>query len=47
MIARAQASFRRVLELRPEHREAAAELGAAPSPSGGLLKRIFGRGKAS
>jgi tetratricopeptide (TPR) repeat protein len=53
MLARAQGSFRRVIELRPDHREAAAELGmkkSAPSspPSGGLLKRLFGgRGKAS
>lgn len=47
MTARAQASFRRVLELRPEHREAAAELGSPPAPPGGLLKRLFGRGKAS
>jgi hypothetical protein len=48
LAARAQAMFRRVLELRPEHREAAAELGpASETPSGGLLKRLFGRGKAS
>jgi len=54
MVARAQGSFRRVLELRPDHREAASELsGAKPaapasSPSGGLLKRLFGgRGRAS
>ena len=46
--ARAQAMFRRVVELRPEHREAAAELGSGESPSGGgLLKRLFGRGRAS
>jgi tetratricopeptide (TPR) repeat protein len=46
--ARAQAMFRRVVELRPEHREAAAELGFGESPSGsGLLRRLFGRGKAS
>jgi DnaJ-domain-containing protein 1 len=47
--ARAQAAFRRVVELRPEHREAAAELGLpdGPAPGGGLLKRLFGRGKAS
>jgi hypothetical protein len=47
--ARAQAAFRRVVELKPEHREAAAELGLGegPAPGGGLLKRIFGRGKAS
>ena len=56
MMARAQGSFRRVLEVQPEHRQAAAELEAtkppAPpsAPSGGLLKRLFGgggRGKAS
>jgi hypothetical protein len=52
MLARAHASFRRVLELRPDHREAAAELGVKPPaaagpPPGGLLKRLFGRGKAS
>ena len=52
MMARAQASFRRALELRPDHREAAAELGggaeaAGARPAGGLLKRLFGRGKAS
>jgi len=48
-VARAQAAFRRVVELRPDHREAAAELGidAGPSPGGGLLKRLFRRGKAS
>jgi hypothetical protein len=46
--ARAQAMFRRVLELRPEHRDAVAELGPDTGPpGGGLLKRLFGRGKAS
>ena len=46
--ARAQAMFRRVVELKPEHREAAAELGGGEGPGGGgLLKRLFGRGKAS
>jgi tetratricopeptide (TPR) repeat protein len=45
--ARAQAMFRRVVELRPEHRDAAAELGPGGPDSGGLLKRLFGRGKAS
>ena len=46
--ARAQAAFRRVVELKPEHREATAELGLDGSPpGGGLLKRIFRRGKAS
>jgi len=48
LAARAQAMFRRVVELRPDHREAAAELGPGDGPGGGgLLKRIFGRGKAS
>jgi len=46
--ARAQAMFRRVLELRPDHRDAGAELGSGAAPGGGsLLKRLFGRGKAS
>ncbi len=48
LAARAQAMFRRVVELRPDHREAAAELGPGEGPGGGsLLKRLFGRGKAS
>ena len=48
LAARAQAMFRRVVELRPDHREALAELGPGESPVGGsLLKRLFGRGKAS
>ena len=48
LAARAQAMFRRVIELRPDHREAAAELGQGKGPGGnGLLKRLFGRGKAS
>jgi tetratricopeptide (TPR) repeat protein len=48
-LARAQAAFRRVVELKPDHREAAAELGldAGPAPGGGLLKRLLRRGKAS
>jgi curved DNA-binding protein CbpA len=47
--ARAQAAFRRVVELKPDHREAAAELGldAGPASGGGLLKRLLRRGKAS
>ncbi len=45
--ARAQAMFRRALELRPDHREAAAELDREGPGPGGLLKRLFGRGKAS
>ena len=52
MMARAHASFRRALELRPDHRDAAAGLGvtaeaAGSRPTGGLLKRLFGRGRAS
>ena len=47
LAARAQAMFRRAIELRPEHREAAAELGGDTPPPAGLLKRLFGRGKAS
>jgi hypothetical protein len=48
-VARAQAAFRRVVELKPDHREATAELGVpeGSAPAGGLLKRLFGRGKAS
>ena len=48
--ARAQAMFRRALELRPGHKEAAAQLGVqadGAGASGGLLKRLFRRGKAS
>ena len=49
--ARAHAMFRRALELRPGHKEASAELGILPrarrAPAGGLLKRLFKRGKAS
>lgn len=47
LAARAQGMFRRAVELRPEHREAAAELGDEPPAPSGLLKRLFGRGKAS
>jgi tetratricopeptide (TPR) repeat protein len=51
MQARAHASFRRAVELRPTHREAAAELESGPTAEarheGGILKRLFGRGKAS
>jgi len=49
--ARAHGMFRRALELRPGHKEASAQLGiqaAEPdSGGGGLLKRLFKRGKAS
>jgi tetratricopeptide (TPR) repeat protein len=50
---RAQAMFKRTLELRPGHKEASAELGLAtdgstPKSGTGLLKRLFKRGgKAS
>jgi tetratricopeptide (TPR) repeat protein len=47
LAARAQGLFRRVIELKPDHRDAAAELAADGSTGGGLLKRLFGRGKAS
>jgi tetratricopeptide (TPR) repeat protein len=50
--SRAAGAFRRVLELNPEHKEAAAELLAmgdvtadAPAESGGLLRKLFGRRK--
>jgi tetratricopeptide (TPR) repeat protein len=45
--ARAQTMFRRVLELRPDHRESLAELAAGDARGGGLLKKLFGRGQAS
>ena len=48
-VARAQSMFRRALELRPGHKEASAELGVQTDAAegGGLLKRLFKRGKAS
>jgi hypothetical protein len=44
--SRAQAMFRKVLELKPDHEEARAELGGAPPPSasgakGGLIRKLF------
>jgi curved DNA-binding protein CbpA len=52
--ARAQAMFKRTIELRPGHKEASAELGIATdggdkggAEGGGLFKRLFKRGKAS
>jgi len=49
--ARAQAMFKRALELRPGHKEASAELGLQhDEPAGGaagLFKKLFGKGKAS
>jgi tetratricopeptide (TPR) repeat protein len=48
-VARAQGMFRRAAQLQPGHKEASAELGiqTAATGGGGLLKRLFGRGKAS
>jgi tetratricopeptide (TPR) repeat protein len=48
LAARAQAQFRRTLELRPDHREAAAELALTEArPGAGILKRIFRKGRSS
>jgi curved DNA-binding protein CbpA len=47
LTARAQAMFRRVLDLRPDHRDASAEVGGAGATAGGFLRRLFRRGKAS
>ena len=50
LVSRAQAMFRRTIEVKADHREAAAELQEhrSPSPSGGgLLKKLFRRGRAS
>jgi tetratricopeptide (TPR) repeat protein len=46
LAARAQAMFRRVLDLRPDHRDAATEVGGAAATGGGFLRRLFRRGKA-
>ncbi len=50
-VARAQGMFKRALELRPGHKEASAELGLKTDEGGdgggGLLKRLFRKGKAS
>jgi curved DNA-binding protein CbpA len=48
-VARAQALFKRAVQLRPDHRRAAAELGggATAPPTGGLLGRLFKRAKGS
>jgi TolA-binding protein len=50
--SRAAGAFRRVLDLNPDHKEAAAELlemgdvaSEAPPESGGLLRKLFGRRK--
>jgi tetratricopeptide (TPR) repeat protein len=48
LTARSQAAFRRVLELRPGHKKATAELEAQERASGGgLLRRLFGGGDKS
>jgi curved DNA-binding protein CbpA len=48
LTSRAQSMFRRAIEARPDHREAAAELGKQPpARSRGLLKKLFKRGPAS
>jgi hypothetical protein len=48
LTARSQAAFRKVLELRPGHKKAAAELEAQERASGGgLLRRLFGGGGKS
>ena len=46
LTARARASFRKTLELKPRHREAAAELetlGEEPESGDRVLKKLFGR----
>jgi curved DNA-binding protein CbpA len=45
--ARAQAAFRKVLELRPGNKKVAAELREVESEGGGLLRRLFGGGDKS
>jgi tetratricopeptide (TPR) repeat protein len=48
LAARAHAMFRRAVELRPDHREAASELAVAEGHTApGILKRFFGKGKGS
>lgn len=48
-VARAQASFKRAVQLRPDHRRAAAELGggAGSPPTGGFFGRLFKKAKGS
>lgn len=49
--SRALASFRRVLDVNPEHERAAAaiadlgDVGTEPTPEGGLLRKLFGKRK--
>ena len=48
LTARAQAEFRKVLELEPGHKKATAQLEAdEPGTSGGILRRLFGGGDKS
>jgi len=48
LTARAQAMFRKVLELRPGHKKAAAQLeGDESRGTGGILRRLFGGGDKS
>jgi len=48
LVSRANAMFRRAVEAKPDHRGAGAELGVThPASSGGLLKKLFKRGRAS
>jgi curved DNA-binding protein CbpA len=48
LTARSQAAFRKVLELRPGHKKAAAQLeGEEPAAGSGLLRRLFGGGDKS
>jgi len=48
LTARAQTQFRKVVELKPDHKRAAAEVGvAAPPAAGGLFSRLFKRGGGS
>jgi curved DNA-binding protein CbpA len=48
-VARAQALFKRAVQLRPDHSRAAAELGGGSGspPPGGLLGRLFKKAKGS
>ncbi|MCG6923668.1 MAG: DnaJ domain-containing protein [Acidobacteria bacterium] len=47
LAARSQAAFRKVLELQPGHKQAAAQLEGESGTGGGLLRRLFGGGDKS
>ncbi len=47
LTTRAQAMFKKVLELRPGHKMAAAQLAEDESAAGGILRRLFGGGDKS